>query len=271
MFYREIPPALHLRDLVKCYWVLQSGGADGVRHAERILPDGCVEVVFNFSDPFHHLRDNQAAASQPAALAVGQMRAHMLIQPGRAIDLFAIRFRPGGAFPFFGFPLRALTDVADDLTLLHDPEFATMLSALAEAPDTGARVDTVEHTLTRRASRHGPRDVLVGAALDLLREAQVSRPIAGLADQLGVGARQLERRFDRAVGLPPKVISRIFRFHRLLRTLQAPLGTTPAARPAHGYYDESHLLRDFKAFTGQTPADYAIDWHALSDQFIGQP
>ncbi len=271
MLYREIPPAIHLRDLVKCYWVLQSGGAGRVRNAERILPDGCVEVVFNFSDPFHHLRDDREAVSQPAALVVGQMRAHMLIQPGRAIDLFAIRFRPGGAFPFFGFPLRALTDVADDLTLLHDPEFAAMRSALAEAPDTRARVDTVEHALTRRASRHGPSDALVGAALDLLREAPAHRPIVGLASQLGVGVRQLERRFDRSVGLPPKIMSRIFRFQRLLRTLQAPLGTTPAARPAHGYYDESHLIRDFKAFTGQTPADYATDWHALSDQFISQP
>jgi AraC-like DNA-binding protein len=83
--------------------------------------------------------------------------------------------------------------------------------------------------------------------------------------------RQLERRFDRAVGLPPKIVDRIFRFQRLLHTLQAPRDTAITVRPSHGYYDESHLIREFKTFTGQTPADYAADWHALSDRFIGRP
>ena len=101
--------------------------------------------------------------------------------------------------------------------------------------------------------------------------------IAELSARLGLGGRRLERAFQRQIGVSPKLFTRIVRFQRVFELVQA--GLPCPGRIAIdwamlaldcGYFDQSHLIRDFRRFSGQSPAAYFDSEHRLSDLFIGQ-
>ena len=86
-------------------------------------------------------------------------------------------------------------------------------------------------------------------------------PVGELARELGWSRKRLVARFREHVGLPPKAVAKLLRFERA-RELA---GTMPWAELAFecGYYDQSHLINDFRAVTGRTPETFLQD--TLSD------
>ena len=80
--------------------------------------------------------------------------------------------------------------------------------------------------------------------------------VDGLARRCGWSARSLERRFRHAVGLPPKLFSRIVRFQRVFAAARAGKPDWAGLAIDCGYYDQAHLNRDFREFTGSSPAAY---------------
>ena len=94
----------------------------------------------------------------------------------------------------------------------------------------------------------------------------------------GISSRQLERTFRNDVGVPPKVLSRIVRFQRVLRV--ASPGATAGPRSCAtswadiaigcGYTDQAHLIRDFREFAGETPAALMSSEAAIADYFRRQ-
>lgn len=93
-------------------------------------------------------------------------------------------------------------------------------------------------------------DPAVAAATRSLRSGA---PVRAVAHEVGLSERQLQRRFNTAVGLGPKTYQRIARFQRFLETDRS--GTSLAER-AHraGYADQAHLTRETRKFAGTTPA-----------------
>src|SRR5436190_19716692 len=109
MRYEEIKPVDQLSKFVKCFWVLESPSAPSP-NLERVLPDGCTEIVFHQGDPFSQHNPDGSTERQPLALLVGQMRSQMLIQPTGRVNVLGVRFWPGGAYPFLLFPQNLIAD-----------------------------------------------------------------------------------------------------------------------------------------------------------------
>ena len=92
--------------------------------------------------------------------------------------------------------------------------------------------------------------------------------IENLAERVGWSTRQLQRRFKSAVGISPKLFSRMRRFQRVFCAMENVATGWANAAVDSGYYDQAHLIRDFRDFTGQTPTallDQEID---LSRRFV---
>src|SRR5215472_9695108 len=98
MFYRHISLAPALRRYIPCAWTLR---ADATRDAsaQRVLPDGCVEIIINLGAQFIRHDAAGRAERQPLELLVGPTTRHMTIAPSGAIQLVGVRFAPGGAVP----------------------------------------------------------------------------------------------------------------------------------------------------------------------------
>jgi AraC-like DNA-binding protein len=81
--------------------------------------------------------------------------------------------------------------------------------------------------------------------------------VSTAAAELRVSTSQLGRDFARVVGMSPRVLARLLRVRRLLESIDVTASMDWGARAAElGWYDQAHLIRDFRRHTGVTPTAY---------------
>jgi AraC-like DNA-binding protein len=267
--YRELAPAVRLRRYVRCYWALDAAAPDGTA-AQRVLPDGCVEVIINLGAQFLRYDAAGRIERQPRTLLVGPTTRHMSIAPTGAIRLVGIRFAPGGALPFLAASPAELCDAApplDDVGLRFEPGLPERLAG-AHGGTEASILDQALLAQLDRARRYTDRRVTasVRAAFAMQRPLRVD----ALVQLTGWGPRQLERQFRNSVGFGPKTLCRLARFQRVVRAVESAGEGTPGwAQLAldSGYADQSHLAREFREFAGTTLTGYVRELHPMSDHF----
>lgn len=167
-----------------------------------------------------------------------------------------VQFRAGGALPLFGVPLNALTDRIVRLDELWGSDAMRLLeSLLVERRDP---LRALEAALAERVMRaEEPASVALSrrAVRRLSARADVPK-IETLAADLGVTPRHLRRAFREAVGIGPKDFVRMLRLHRALSAAASRTSWSEVAVTA-GYYDQSHLISEFRELVGVTPAAFA--------------
>src|SRR5438132_6835136 len=111
MLYRTYAPAAELQPYVKCYWILRAD-ANPFSGAEPLVPDGCSELIFNLGAPYerYSLGDPRRRDLVKGSHVVGERTQPFLVEQLGAIDHVAIRFRPGGLYPFVLVPICELTN-----------------------------------------------------------------------------------------------------------------------------------------------------------------
>ena len=168
-----------------------------------------------------------------------------------------VRFRAAGAYAFFREPMSALTDRSSALEDLWDPDArGPLFEARGPAAAAQATTAALESALHSAAAREPASVPAARRAVRLVRDATVVPSVSDLAGELGLSERQLRRVFDTVVGLPPKRFLRIVRFRRALRAARASQRPDWASlAEQHGYFDQAHLIADFRALTGRTPSE----------------
>jgi len=254
--YREYPihPALAL--LVKSIWSLESNRTVYGALPERILPDGCVELVFHFHDPFRtHFADGNSAV-QPRSFVVGQMKRFLDIAPTGQIGFIAVRFSARNAYRFFPKRLHEVADGVVDLTEVCKAGPDKWTEQVASSRGMPARVRIVEMHCSHCCERTARYDVMVDRCLQVIETAGGQRSIEEMAFEIGTSCRQLVRRFHTAVGVSPKEFSRVSRFVRALRCLrEREFRTLTETAHACGFFDQAHFNRDFREFAGMSPGE----------------
>jgi AraC-like DNA-binding protein len=236
--YGEFRPPDALREIVSCTWQ-RTVAADEEPPSARVLPDGCVDLVWR--------RDQLLVAGPDRDAWMSELR------PGETV--VGLRLRPGLGGPALGMPASELRNARVDVADLWGPRGAELAGRVgdAESPDARRRALT-EAVLARMAEVETP-DPIVSAAVSRL--GLPGSRVGLLGEALGIGERQLLRRFDAAVGYGPKLLDRILRFQRFVARAPAIAGgEEELARVAAelGYADQPHLSRDCKALSGLSPA-----------------
>lgn len=247
-------PDSQLTEFVDALWYL----SDAPTHArERILPSGTIELVINLHedefriyDPDHTDRYRRFSG----AIVSGAYRRFFVIDTLEHASIIGVHFKPAGAAPFLGIPPGELRDAHVDLDMLWGPHTAELREQLRTANDAAERFAILENALIARlSSAHRPHDA-VRFAVERLESPEVT--VGEIATGVQWSHRRLLRSFTAEVGVNPKLFGRLRRFQRA-RAL-AERGPSPDwARLAVdcGYFDQSHLIRDFVAFSGFTPTD----------------
>jgi hypothetical protein len=145
--FREYPIQPALASVVKCIWSLESDRPIYNAPRERILPDGCVELVFHFHDPFRTHFANGKSAVQPRSFVVGQMKCFLEITPVGRIGFIAIRFFARGAYLFFPRSLNQIGGEVVDLAEIWQERADEWTERVALARGIPACVRIVEKVL----------------------------------------------------------------------------------------------------------------------------
>ncbi|HEX8451357.1 MAG TPA: helix-turn-helix transcriptional regulator [Longimicrobium sp.] len=225
------PPALAAR--VECLWTLRSDGPLPAPALNRVLPDGCIDLIFDLGD-------------RPRGYAVGAMTRAVPVHVAGRVEIVGVRFRPGGAA--LGLPAGELTDLDAGLDELG---LGSLCAPVLDAGSALAAVPVLEEVLAARF-RDAPEPI-AAAAWARLRSTAGALPVRELAAQLGVGERRLQRIFHDHVGLTPKQAARVARLNAaiaLMARAELPLGRV-ALRA--GYYDQAHFNREFARLAGVAP------------------
>jgi AraC-like DNA-binding protein len=251
--YREHAPSAVLAPWVACYWTVQGGVAAGEERTHRVLPDGCLDVLFNLADGL----PGAVFEPRPPSYVVGTMTRPIGVRRAGTMDLLGVRFRPGRVTPFVPFPASELTD---DIVALEDvwgPAARSLRDRLRELGNPAGRMALMNQVLEERLGASGLGDGAVQAAALLAERHGGQITVERLADATGLGRRQLERRFLAVVGVPPKTACRVLRFQGALARLTGS-PHTPLSRVAleAGYHDQAHFTREFRALAGVSPGSY---------------
>jgi len=257
----QIAPSIQFSGFFRHYLFLEGEGA--VLHRLRLFPDCNTGIVFNFSSPLN--LDGQLL---PDAFAYGQITEYKDIDCHGPARLFVVVVRPDGFNRLLGLPAGELRDKVVSLADIFGDRVVSLQQGIADACTVSESIALVEDFFGRLVEgRSLAANPLVEASLQLIQKNNGLIAVGQLADGLGCHKRQLERQFMAAVGLSPKRYCNIVRAHTFLKHLPEGASLTGYAYDS-GYYDQAHLIREFKQITGLTPSQYLKKTDPLAVNFL---
>jgi AraC-like DNA-binding protein len=251
--HRAPPPALAPFVRALWYWTGEYTYA-----RERILPSGAMQLLINLHEDELRWYDGEGYATvhrSRGAVFSGMFARHIAIDTDEQREIVGVTFKPGGAAPFLPAPADVAFETHVELDALWHRDGAVLRERLLDAGTPEAMLCTLEAVLRARLARSCERDRAVAYALGAFdRGARVGDVTA----HLGMTPRRFIQRFSAAVGLTPKRYARVRRFQRVLDALEGGRAVDWArVALANGYFDQAHLIRDFRAFSGVSPTAYA--------------
>jgi AraC-like DNA-binding protein len=254
--YVQYKPAPPLDVFVDYLWSL----SDSPPHAkERIMPCGTLELVINLAQDeirVYGVSDHAVPQRHAGAVVSGAFDRPFVIDTREHASIVGVHFKPGGAAPFLSLPADRLLDMHASLAdLWSSGEAARLRERLCAARTSAARFQLLEQALLGRMRRPAERQRLVRAALQQMQPGLTS--VRDVVSELGISHRRFIELFEQEVGLTPKVFLRVRRFQRVLAmTKRSVAPQWSRLAQLCGYFDQSHLIRDFHAFAGLTPTQY---------------
>lgn len=218
---------------------------------ERVVPDGVIRLAFNFGDA-----PAVAGVRSLAAEAIGAAAAPVVVQLRGRVDGLSVALRAGAAAALLGVPAAEIAATAVSLEQLWGRAGAELSQRLQRATAV-QRVELLQDALQRRLAYRRGDEALAAQAARLVAAAAGRRRLAAIAAELGIGERRLQQLFQAQVGMSPRRYGRLARLHRCLRRLRGETAPDWAALALDcGFYDQSHLVNEFRALCGVTPVDY---------------
>jgi len=224
---------------------------------ERALPAFAVEIYINRGTAGRRLFDASVHAPLPrrGAWVIGPRTKSLLVEKEVVdCDIVSVRLRPGVVQDVLGVPPRELAGSLIDLEDLWSPSAVDRLREQLSGRDGNERLDIVEQAVDERAGIAADAGLAHRVALDFAN----ARSVAVVADRRGMSHRSVIELSERFFGMKPKAFQRVQRLRRVLQHVhRTALPDWASIAQACGFFDQSHLINDFREQAGITPSQYA--------------
>jgi AraC-like DNA-binding protein len=261
MNFRRVEPQGMAVHWVESYWIVESD--DPSPHEQKIIPDGHPEIIFHFGDSYR-INISGQWEEQALSLVAGQIRQHFYLQNTGRVSILGIKLQPTTLNQLFQFDMSGLTDSVLPLQQVAIPQLIHLEKEIRQARNMDERVII--------ANQFFSSFEFVGNAVtdgvSWIFKTKGTGTVEELGDVMRVSERQTERLFQKNIGLSPKFYCRLIRFNAIFNLLtQRDPGWAELAYEA-GFADQSHFIRNFKAFTGEEPSAYGFDEQSLANFFL---
>ena len=247
-------PAGQLDPWVENFWGLRWALPPGTSYVSHVLPHpACTVSVEHATHPRPGLPNEAVVVT-----GVVTRRFDTVVAGDGAV--VGVKFRPGGLAALTGLPARAWTDREVPVVDVLPDDVATALHAVDPAGVLEHGPSEVERAFAPLADR-APDDPTYSRLLAVVADMLADRGLVSVAQveaRHGVPERTLQRWFSTYVGVGPKWVLARYRLHDAVTALdEGYAGSLAELAARHGWYDQSHFVRDFRSLTGVTPSDYA--------------
>lgn len=252
MLHQEFDPPEELRDIIKCFWH-NSIDFGALPSDFEVLPDGYAEIIFYFGS-ICSISYHGGLQPLPSPFIMGLLNQPVLFTANNRLDIIGIR-----CFPWTVFDLLGLPSGKEGLHILEHP-IARLQSTLTACIRAG-RIDEALAEL-KQYCLHARSQITVDNMLfkagGAMREAKGAIPVSQVAAAAYATVRTLERKFKQSSGYTVKDVSGLIRFEQVRNQLWLyPDSNIAGLAHELGYTDQSHLIREFKRYSGTTPAAFA--------------
>jgi AraC-like DNA-binding protein len=249
MDYNIFPPPLHLKDLVQCFWTLESDPQITTPKEYFLMADSFPEIIFQYNEGF------RAYSAQSARIRF-QHSITEKFNVGKKVGFFGVRFYPHAVNQLLkNKPANEVVDHVFDFTDLFKQEGTDLADQIYNAGSTLERITYVSAFLTKNTfcQKIDPFKYFV----DHVIQQKGSVDISAMHYESGLSVKQFERRFKSITGFPPKYFARLTRFQAIKDSYALGRFASMTSLAYSGdYYDQSHFNREFKEFSGVHPRQY---------------
>ena len=246
-------PDPRLADIVATIWF---GEGHVSYQRDRILPSGQSQLLINLGPPQYRIEPGPPERRVPFVDVwySGLHQGPIDTEAPHGTALLGVAFSARGTYPWLGPQLEGLADRIIALADALGDGALALRERLLNTPDTAGRFSIVEQWLIARLSPRQAVHPAVRWAVDRIAASGGKVSVDQLATQTGYTRKHLADLFVRQVGFTPKTLCRIHRFRGALALLHGATDVPWAALADQcGYYDQSHLINDFRSFSGLSP------------------
>jgi AraC-like DNA-binding protein len=252
MEHQEFDAPEALRDVIKCFWHNRIDFGEEPASFE-VVPDGYAEIIFHFGSACHISYQGEWQ-QLPSPFLMGLLNQPALVSAKDRLEILGIRCYPWTVLDLLGLP-----SGKDGVQVFEHPiaQLQSPLNACMEAGRVEEAIAQVEQFFLKTQSGIGTDDLLSRAG-GVMREANGTLPVSEVATAAHATVRTLERKFKQSSGYTVKDVSGLMRFEQVRNQLWLnPDANIAVLAQELGYTDQSHLSREFKRYSGTTPAAFA--------------
>ncbi|MGD1919201.1 MAG: helix-turn-helix domain-containing protein, partial [Pleurocapsa sp.] len=220
----------------------------------RVIPASELQMIFHYKTPFREVDKRDRHLIQPRSLICGQQTEYKDIVSSDSIGMLAVVFYPYALRAFLPNLVSEFTDRSISLNDLFPAETNILEERIIEANSVRSRILLIENFLLKRLTILNSFSI-TKEAVNIITKVNGQITVGEMANKLNLSKRQLERIFLADVGISPKKLGRIIRFNTSIKLFSLVEPLTALAYEA-GYFDQSHLVRDFREFSGLSPKEF---------------
>jgi AraC-like DNA-binding protein len=247
-------PAFPLSQYVEAIWRATRSVAPP--SLQRVYPDGAMALVIHLNQPTATYFVDDHPHNIRVPLLAGPYSRSFHFDPSQSTAVLGIVFRPGAARMFFPVAAHELHNADISLSELYPGEADRLLNEACSAKGDQAQILAVERYLAEKLPGAAPIHPAVRYAVEQLSRQGAVRAVRDIQLDTGLSHTRFIQLFREHVGLTPKLFCRVRRFRASVCRIEKGMPVNWADLAADcGYFDQAHLIHDFRAFAGVTPLE----------------
>jgi AraC-like DNA-binding protein len=266
----QVLPSKELLPYIKHYLFLKSEG-ESIRNL-RLFTDGNTGVVFTFyNNIISNFKNHELPEYLPNSFVYGQLSEFKDIYLHGETRLIIVVFQPWGINQLLGIPADKLRDYIIPTEDLFGRKGTDLQEKLSEQKNILDKLSLLNDFFIEIIKiKTFNENLIIQASIRLIVQFKGLVSVSQLVRYTGYTQRHIERKFSESIGLNPKMFCNIVKLHSFLKYMKEKPASDIITGVAYeaGYFDQSHLVKEFRKYTGMTPREYVKNTTKLTVNFV---
>lgn len=251
--YQKYPSPYSIQQFVQFFWEFEGAFNEVTAFQQRVTASVDPTLAFQFEGGMNY---NQRQLFRSGFQ--GQCSSYGSIATNSNVKIFGVYFYPQAIPLLFQIPAYVLNNEVAEIADVIGWEGKVLEDKIMLCTSIDEKIRIMTHFIENRALQASVRTGAITSVISsiLLNSGHIN--ITALAAKYYLSQRQFERQFRHMTGFSPKKFARIVRFNKTLETIVAAKQSLTEVSYSLGYFDQSHMIKEFKEFSGQAPVDYFL-------------